>query len=150
MNLHEEWYKEAKEMTLDHLSDFVHKLATQYSHDMNTIAHAMNAAALASMSAINKGPEGGLTQEQSKKVMGLFIRKWSNMSGPLKLTSWYGMMHPNNEPQFNSVPKEVWDDIQRQAQDLLKGDMTGDDPAVVAHLKSIAEGKVPFGYRVMQ
>lgn len=148
MGEQESWYAEAKEMTAENLPEFVRKLSNDYSHDMKTIAHAMTAASLASIAAINRGPEGGLSPDQSKAVMGLFIRKWSKMQGPLKLTSWYGMMHPDNEPQFNMVPKEVFADMQKQAVEMLAGDCTEVGPEVVEHLKTIVEGKVPFGYRL--
>lgn len=144
-----EWYKEAKDMTLDKLPAFIDKLTNYYSHDMNTLPHAITAGMLGAAAAINAGPEGGLTPAQGHKVMGLFIRKWSKMEGPLKLASWYGMLHPANEPQFTSIPGEVFDMLVNQAKGLLESDLKDTDPEVIEHLKSIADGKAPFGYKVV-
>lgn len=140
------WYEEAKGMTLEKLPEFISKLSNDYSHDMNTFPHALVAGMLATAASINAGPEGGISQAQAHKVMGLFIRKWSKMEGPLKLTSWYGMLHPANDPQFTTVPEEVMKQLQQQAQGLLDGDLAGTDQSVIEHLKGIVAGKVPFGY----
>jgi hypothetical protein len=148
MGIHNEWYDEAKGVTLDSLSAFISKLTNDYSHDLNTFPHALVAGMLATAAAINAGPEGGISQAQAHKVLGLFIRKWSKMEGPLKLTSWYGLLHPANEPQFTTVPDEVAKALVEQAKGLLAGDLTGTEPNVVEHLKKIAAGEIPFGYKV--
>lgn len=57
--IHEEWYKEASEMTLENLPEFLRKLTEDYSHDYGTICHAISAAAAAAAWAVEKSPCGG-------------------------------------------------------------------------------------------
>jgi len=87
-----------------------------YSHDEITLAHAATAGCLASISAINAHPEGGLTPTQNQLILGFFIRRWARIEGPAKIMSWAGLLNPANEAQMTGVPKDVADWLQKLAK----------------------------------
>ena len=122
MMTHEEWYKEAKEMSLDKLPEFLRKLTEDYGHDYGTICHAMTAGAIATMWAINKSPTGGITGFQAGYIMWQFIRQWnysSNKTG-LKLIDYDNFLYPQYEDKFEkTISKETWNAIQKQAKENL-------------------------------
>ena len=106
-NAQEEWYQEARSVKLDQLTPFVTKLLDGYSHDADTITHAMVAGVLATISAMNSHKEGDIGPSQAHKLLGLFVRKWANIEGPAKLFSWAGLLHPGNEPQLMVMSPDV-------------------------------------------
>lgn len=145
----EDWYKKAADMKIDQLDQFVNDLMTKYSHDQMTVCHAMVAGALATIASMNSMPEGQVGAEQAKTILGLFIRKWARIDGPVKLVSWYGLLHPGNEYGFNTIPDFVWKDVVGQAKEMLVADdIASVDLKTREHLEMVASGKPPFGMRV--
>jgi len=151
MGIHKEFYKEAKGMTLDKLPEFLNKLMDDYEHDYGTICHALAAGAIATMWAMNKHPQGGITGFQAGCIMWEFIRNWMNEEGPLKLLSYEKMLYPQYIDRFDKIiSKDTWEWLQEQAKQKLDGDIKEVHPTVVAHWSSIKDGEVPFGYRVAE
>jgi len=150
MNLHEQWYKEAKKQTLETLPAFFNKLVNDYCHDYGTICHALSASAIAAATAMNKSPAGGITGFQAGCVMWGFVRHWNhdgNKCG-LSLKDWDNVLYPQYKDDFEKIiPGDVWVAIQKEARKNLDT-VSGARPAVVAHWQSIVDGIVPFGYRV--
>jgi hypothetical protein len=148
MNVQDEWYLAAQKMqTPEGLMGLIHHLMLDYSHDMNTVAHAVTAGALATISVMNRYPEGGLTSAQAQKVLTLFIRKWAKMEGPAKLWSWAGLLHPANEPMVMEIPKDVADWLTAQAREMLEKGSFMDD-GHKQHLENILAGGFPWGFRM--
>lgn len=145
-NVQEDWYKEAKVCKMEELTPFVTKLLDDYSHDADTIVHAMVAGCLATISAMNAHKEGDIGQSQAHKLLGLFVRKWAQIEGPAKLWSWAGLLHPGNEPQLMVVQPDVIDWLKNQAAALLKAGKYSDE-AHRQHLIKITEGQFPWGFR---
>jgi hypothetical protein len=171
MNEHELWYAEAHAMkSPDQLAKFISRIMTAYSHDMNTVVHAMNAGALAAISVMNSFPEGGITQSQAHRLLGLFVRKYAKMQGPVTLVQWLGLLNINNHNSFGVIPKNVWAEIRKEAVTLLAQNEAAKEADTskmtvqekhghekgllseqqVAHLLSVRDGKVPWGLRVEQ
>ncbi len=171
MNEHELWYAEAHELkTPDQLAGFVTKLMTAYSHDMNTVVHALNAGALAAISVMNAFPEGGLTTAQAHKLLGLFVRKYAKMQGPITVLQWLGLLNINNRNSFGVIPKNVWAEVRQEAVTLLAQDdesrsvdtsqMTpqekhAHDQTLLSeeqrkHILSVRDGEIPWGLKVAQ
>lgn len=147
MKVHEKWYVEAREMTLDKLPEFLERLMTSYQHDYGTICHALAAGAVATAWAMNSHGGGGITGFQAGAVMWEFIRSWHNLEGPAKLVDYRDMLYPQYSDKFQkTITKETWEWIQSQAMEKLKEDGACDE--VAAHFRSIADGTVPFGYVV--
>lgn len=149
------WYEKAREMKPGELSDFMDHLANDYIHDYGTICHAVTAAGIAAMTAMNHTEQGGITGFQAGEIMWQFIRHWTktgNKTG-LKLVDYDSMLYPQNRDAFEKVISEgVMEALQKQAKEKLHAwkdqvEILTDDPMIL-HWKSIAEGTPPFGYTV--
>lgn len=150
MNIHNDWYEEAKNMTLDELPKFINKLLNDYKHDYGTICHAFTASAIATLNAMNKHEQGGITGFQASCIMWEFIKHWiySDNKIGLKIIDYDKFLYPQYEKNFDKVlDKRTWQLIQEEAKRNLESSNFA-HPNVIRHWQSIANGKVPFGYRV--
>lgn len=145
----EEWYKAAKNMTVDRLPEFIRHLTKDYKHDYGTICHAVAASGLAAMHAMNKTPIGGITGFQAGCVMWEVIQRWMNFSGPLKLIEFENMLYPQFEHKFEkTISKTTWEYLQKRAKEFLAARTDAAAKTVVDHWKSVAEGNIPFGFKI--
>lgn len=119
MKIQEEWYKEARDMTIDKLPDFLNKLTDQYHHDYGTICHAVAAAAIGAAWAVEKSPAGGITGFQAGAIMWEFIRQWNfsyNKTG-LRIIDYDNFLYPQYAEKFDKVlSADVWKAIQKEAR----------------------------------
>lgn len=145
--VHKDWYREAREMTLDQLPDFVRRLTTTYQHDYGTICHAIAAAAVAACWAVERSPTGGITGFQASCVMWEFCRQWMQWGQePRRLIDYSNLLYPQYEDKFRTISKETWEWAQTEARRLLQ-EREGVE-TVRAHWRLIAAGVVPFDLRV--
>ena len=150
MHVEKEWFKEAKEQTIETLPQFINHLMNDYQHDYGTICHALSAAALAAVYAADKSPQGGITGFQASFIMWDFIQQWMyphNKCG-LRLIDYDDMLFPQYQFKYEkTISSNIWNKIQEQAIKYVgEKDLVAFD--VLAHWKSIIDGKVPFGYIV--
>lgn len=146
MKIHDQWYKEAEDMTLDMLPAFLERLQTRYEHDYGTICHAIAAASIATGNAMNQGPQGGITGFQAGAVMWEFIRHWGHIQGPAKLVSYRNLLYPQYETEFTAISGGTFSWLQEQAKETLTGSSVSGE--VKTHLESIVAGNVPFGLKL--
>ena len=151
MHLQDEWYKRAYSMKPDDFPEFFRELTEDYEHDYGTVCHAMAAIGLAAMWAFNKseGARGGITGFQAGYVMWQIIRHMnyeSNKCG-LRLLDMDDLLYPQYEHKFVAISEDTWDAVRKEAQKRLTERGTA-HPDVVAHWKSIVNGKIPFGLRI--
>ncbi len=148
----DEWKKEAGLVdSPDALARFVSHLTEDYGHDYGTIIHAMAAAMNAAMSAVNKSASGGITGFQASCLGWMMIQKLFMVSEgePLRLVHYENMLYPQYEDKFaKTISKETWEYLQKKANEFLNDKPTGAAPSVTAHMESIRNGSVPFGYTV--
>lgn len=92
----------------------------------------------------------GITGFQSGFVMWDFILGWEyvfNKTG-LKIIDFDNMLYPQYSEYFEkTIPDSIWLKLQKEASTYL-GYTENVSDAVVEHWKSIADGKIPFGYKV--
>ena len=123
MKIHEVWYKEAKDMTLEGLPEFINHLMNDYGHDYGTICHAMAAGGIATMEAMNNSDQGGITGFQAGAIMWEFIRNWryrNNKTG-LKLVDYDRFLYPQYEESFRkNIGAYTWAAIQKEAAAQIK------------------------------
>jgi len=98
--LHEEWYKEAKEIKdIPGLTTFAEKMLDSYEHDYGTVCHAV--AALATAAANVGAHTQGLTGFQAQVVTWGFIREFGAFMGagrgPMSLVMYEHMLYPQYE-----------------------------------------------------
>lgn len=145
--IHKEWFEQAAKVTIETLGDFVKKLANDYEHDYGTIVHAMAAAVGATMSALNNSDQGGITGFQAGCLMWEILEKEFHVEFPSRLVRFEHMLFPQYEYEFKAIPYDIWVWLRERASQLLE---TAPDlhESVKQHMRTIADGKVPFGYRI--
>lgn len=149
--VHESWYAEAREMTLEKLPEFLNRLANSYGHDYGTICHAIAAAACAAARAMDRTDQGGITGFQGGAVMWEFIVHWdeSRLGKPLRILDYAEMLFPQCKEQFTTISESTWEYLQKRANELLaEHEGTYINPSVRDHWRRIANGEVPFGFSV--
>lgn len=147
--VHEDWYVEAKTMTVEALPEFVRKLTSDYGHDYGTICHAIAAAMTATMRAINSSPTGGITGFQADGIKWLVLQHAFHLEGPARLVEFDWLLYPQYADRFTSIPKETWQWVRERAQERLSTLSEYAHPDVRAHMEGIAEhGVIPFGLTV--
>lgn len=147
----ETFYKKANDVrSPEQLASFVKSLLGDYQHDYGSIVHACAASAIAACRAVDRDPNsGGITGFQAGCVMWEFISRFLYKKGPMRLVEYKNMLYPQYESEFTSrtITKDTWEWLQKEAKKQL-GDTTFTSEEVLAHLRSIADGKVPFCYQV--
>lgn len=148
----ESWKAQAKEIELDQLDGFVRRLVTEYQHDYGTICHAVHAAMMAVLSAVNKSPVGGITGFQASCIGWMLIRGMFGVAddAPLRLVDYDDLLYPQHKDRFTEISKAVWDKLQEKAKKLLEKDHSYAHPDVVDHWRFIVSGQVPFGLKVSE
>lgn len=152
-DVHKAWFEEAKKVTFDTLPAFMKRVMDDYEHDYGTVCHAIAACSLAAAWAANdmKGARGGITGFQSGFVMWGFVQHWLMIKGPMKLVKFEEMLFPQYEDQFDkTISKDTMKWLVEQAKEKLAGDNEFMHADVLEHLKGVAKGLVPFGYRVVK
>lgn len=123
MGIHNEWYKEASNITLNQLPEFLNKLMTEYRHDYGTICHALASGAIATIWAMDKSEHGGITGFQAGAVMWEFVRHWSYSSNKcgLKIIDYDNFLYPQYEDKFQkTINKSTWETIQKEAKKSIE------------------------------
>ena len=150
--IQKEWYEEAraKEMTMETLPAFLKKLTTEYDHDYGTICHAIAAGGIATMWAMNRSAQGGITGFQAGCIMWEFLHHWHHVEGPARLLQYDDMLFPQNADKFEkTITPRTAKRIKELAEKKLKG-QDGAHPNVLAHWHKVAAGEIPFGYVVKE
>ena len=147
----ENWRTQAREMTLDDLPKFINHLIHDYKHDYGTICHAMSVASVATMWAMNKEPQGGVTGFQAGAIMWENIQNWdiSYKDKPLKLINYDKMLYPQYDYVFDkTISEDTWNYLQKKAKNNLEKEKQYAVPDIIKHWENIVNGIVPFGYKI--
>lgn len=152
MNIHKEWYEEAKKMTVEKLPEFINKLTNNYGHDYGTICHAISASSIAVAHAINNSPQGGITGFQAGCVMWGFIKNWmpEYQDTYARIVDFKNLLFPQYEEKFTSISKDCFEWLQKEVQKELNTPRELISEKVYKHWQSIVAGKVPFGLKVSE
>jgi len=145
--IHVQWFEEASKITLDTLGDFIKKLMNDYELDYGSVVHAMSAGVGATISAMNNSDQGGITGFQAGCLMWEILQKQFNVEFPSRIVRFENMLFPQYENEFKSIPYDTWVWLRERASQLLETKPNMAD-SVKRHMKTIADGQVPFGYRI--
>lgn len=117
MRIHEKWFDEAQKQTVETLPEFVRHLVEDYEHDYGTICHAIAAAGLAGMYAVENSPTGGITGFQAGFCMWGIVRQWQyqNNKCGLRMLNYDDLLYPQHEDKFKSISKGVLETVRREA-----------------------------------
>jgi hypothetical protein len=141
-----DWFVKAKECkSHKDLSLFIRRLTEDYLHDYGTIVEACAAAANAAVWTVNASPQGGITGFQAGAVMWRFIQHFMCVDGPMKLLQFEDMLYPQYAKKFEkTLDTAAFKFLQEKAKEKITCE--GTHPDVKAHMQSIIDGIVPFGY----
>jgi hypothetical protein len=152
----EGWYNEARKVTLASLPDFIRSVMNDYNHDYGTICKAIGACCVAAGYAANREPQAGITGFQSGAVMWEFIQHWGGYDNSvgMKLLDYSDMIYPQMQSKYEKTLRQRTVDllkIKAQKQlDKWGGEEATVAPSVLAHVRFIAQGGIPFGYTVSE
>ena len=136
--------------TFEELTDFLKYVKDNCNCGYGEAPRAMAQAVLAT--AWYFASEFGITGFQAGAVMWDFITGWSytNNKTSLKIVDYDNMLYPQYGYKFEkTITPSVWSVLQKEAAKKLE-ECDHAHPDVIAHWKSIAEGKIPFGYSVRE
>lgn len=140
----DKWYEDAKNQTLETLPQFIKEIINQ-KHDYDSIVHGMTAAAIATITAMDREPHGGITGFQASCIMWEFIIHFMHYSGPMALLQYKDMLFPQDDYKFKkTIPKKTFKWLQNEAMKLIEEGRGVQ--SVIDHWQSIVDGNVPFGY----
>ena len=116
--VHKQWYIDARAQSLATLPEFLRHLSYDYAHDYGTICHAIAAAGIAAMWAVERSPSGGITGFQSGCIMWEVIRAWGSFpEGPKRMVSYEDMLYPQYAHKFEKViSQNTWDWLIAEAK----------------------------------
>lgn len=157
----ETWIKRAKNdiKTLEQLNTFTNELVEycQTLPEPDYYEETVNATTAISLAAARMFTyKFGLTVFQTGAVMWGIIDNTitEDHDVGMKMLNFNNMLYPQYEHRFEkSIPPEVWHTIQKRAKELIEENEKSDFKAhknVVAHWKSIVDGKIPFGFIVKE
>lgn len=123
--VHKEWYKEAKDknITIETLPTFINHLVNDYEHDYGTIVHALTCGAIATITAMNRTEQGGITGFQAGCVMWAFIRGWMKEDNKLgmQLLDFDDLLYPQYESKFaNTMKKSQAELLMKTAKEKIE------------------------------
>lgn len=146
------WKKGCKCKSLDEFSSLISEVENNFNYDYGVAPRSIGA--LCASLAEKLCGSMGLTNFQASVAMWDFINLFMyrhNKCG-LRLVDYDNMLYPQYDYKFEkTISKETWDAIVKTAKEYLEEYENGDSAVnsnVVNHWKSIANGKVPFEYRV--
>ncbi len=145
----EEWRQTANKMTMSELPAFLKHLTEDYEQDYGTICHAMSLGSIATMWAINRTDQGGITGFQAGAIMWENIINWmpEYKNKPIKLVDQSNMLYPQYEESFQKIiSKDTMVYLQKEAQILMDKEGGHAGEQVKAHWQLIIDGEIPFGY----
>lgn len=152
----EEWAKEAKEVSPETLQSFINHVMNDYKHTYDSIVRAISVCSYATACSCNKMEQGGITGWQASNVMWEFIRLWSkpNNKCGLRLIDMDDMLYPQYEDRFDkTLSKFNYESLVKEAKARIKEDDESTNSMkahwkVRRHWEFIANGGIPFGYRL--
>lgn len=112
----EQWLKDAQEQTLESLPSFLNHLMNDYKHDYGTICHALSIGSIATMKAMNKCEQGGITGHQAGAIMWENIQNWMTeyRDKPLTLVDYSKMLYPQYDYHFDkTISSSTWEFLQK-------------------------------------
>lgn len=116
------WFEEAHKQTLETLPKFLKHLMNDYVHDYGTIIIAMTAGSIATLWAMNKEEQGGITGFQAIGIMWKFIKHWNHPDNKcgMRLIDYDDLLYPQYDYKFEkTIGKCTLDVLQQEASRLI-------------------------------
>lgn len=127
------------------------KLIQEAKADANDYGSIVVCSALVMNAAFNL-LDPGITGFQAGCLMWEMVKKYGMYpeGAPLRIVDYTNLLYPQYANKFNSITPETWAWVQSEAKKKLEEANTENwHRDVIAHLKSVANGNVPFGLKVV-
>lgn len=144
------WKEKAEKVqTKEEMITFIDDMAS-YEHDYGSIVHACFNAMQAAFNYVNRSPAGGITGFQAGCLGHMLIQEYFMMKPPYRLLDYNNLLYPQYAYEFEKIiQQDVWDVLQQKAKEEYEK-FSGGSERVKAHLKSVADGHLPFGFQLEQ
>ena len=140
-NLKDEWV----ELARNDMPTLI-KVLESFNHDYDTSALATAILAYAGYEHMAK--ELGITGFQASYAALEFLTFTGIYETPFFVRSYCDMLYPQYEIKFRSISRKTFEYLQSEANEKLENESDLAHKEVIAHWQSIADGHVPFGYRI--
>lgn len=158
----EQAYEIAKSVsTTNEFVEFVNFISN-YPLDYGTAVYAQCAAMLAAQHVMDIGEQGGITGFQAGFIGWEMVKQFMLVGDcGLSLRNWADMLYPQYADKFEkTIPRRIFKRLQEKAKERIEeADSAtqeekdkfgyGLHPKVRKHMESIVNGKVPFGYTII-
>ncbi len=135
--------------TVEELCDLIKEAEEKFNYDYGVAPRSIGAVSAVVANYLSH--KMGITRYQASFAMWDFIMgyvKTNNKCG-MKLVDYDDMLYPQYDYKYaKTISSHTWEQIQKEAKEMLAKDKAFAHPAVREHWKSIVEGNVPFGYVV--
>ncbi len=149
------WAEEAYGLSIDELPKFIHELVEKYDHSSISKVNMVNIAVTCILNNFYQEKVVPMTEPE------VMTSKWTLIKmlfpevgdGPISIIKWNNLLSPSSDPYFHSIPDDVFVDIQESAKLLVERHEAGREvfsDEELEHWKSIIDGQVPYGYRIIQ
>ena len=158
-DIRDEWYKKAKTEihTPEQLKAFAEEILDKVKSSSEAYNDSSNGTAALALAAMNMlAFIYGMTAFQMGWVMWQLIDQMviSEHDCGMRLLIYDDMLYPQYEDRFvKTIDADTWGKLREKAAKLVEENKKSEFPAcreVADHWKSIANGKVPFGYKVLE
>ena len=147
-----EKYSEKKDSVknTEDLSAFLEELMSQ-RHGYSSICEAFILGMQATIKAMDRHDNGGITGFQHGWILGQLLVKEKGIKHGIRIVNYDDFCYPYYEDHFNpkTIPRNIFESIQKEVVGRIENSPDV-NPKVMEHWKSIAEGKVPFGWSLSE
>lgn len=149
LELYAEWMSKARLVTRDTLMTFINAIMDGYEHSYESYVYACTACTVATTHACGEDLSG-FQAGMIAKMYPLYFFYVDNRSG-ISLHNYDLMLYPQYEYLFQKkISPKTWAALQNLAEENYKKATEDENfnvsSKVLAHWKSIIDGKIPFGY----
>lgn len=149
------WVEQSYKTELADLPVFIQNIIDGYEHTSMSKINLVNAAVACLVKKFYENQIIDMTDaevDQSKWIITKML--FPNVGdGPISILKWNNILSPTSEPYFRSIYRSIFMDIQDSARLLIRSHEEGRnqyDEALLAHLRSIVDGVVPYGYSIVE
>jgi len=143
------WHREAEKQTPKTLGPWM-KQILHGAHEGQLKIHAHAVIALGALFAAKGADPSGLDEVEAHSVTLEITRLGLGIQSGFRIQPFTELLNPNAAGLFAGIPEPIFLGIQAQARRKMLSAPTDTPPQVIAHWKQIADGRPPFGLKIVK
>lgn len=148
------WGEKSYQMSIEELPVFIQQVVDTYEHTSISKINLLNISVTCLLNNFYQEKVLPMTEPEVETSKWTLVKMLfpSLGDGPISMIKWNNLLSPTSEPYFHSIPMDVFKDVQSSAALLVERHESGRETfpdEEVAHWKSIIDGNVPFGYKII-